>query len=195
MDISQKSMAIKSLQTPSKSRKRTQGSISNLDPFRHFQGGARTKFACLETLLEIRVATTHKAVDLAGVRVVKNEHHDKHEQSVKDIDEYLMFHEESLVSLDVLDHTNDRSDQDEDTGNIKGIHVPIPYALQLFRTSRWISSDSHLEQASGDDEKAEEDDLHEETADDNVFAGAHAALACDHKSRTFSIIIIVWKLK
>jgi hypothetical protein len=77
-----------------------------------------------------------------------------------------------MWALDVLDNTNDGPNENEDTRRVQRPHMLAPWVLVCHRTSSGVRSHALLEDERTNQEEAEEDDLHDEAADDNVLAGA-----------------------
>ncbi|GMF77297.1 unnamed protein product [Aspergillus oryzae] len=123
--------------------------------------GTRPIFASHHEVLEILITTIQKAVDLTGVDVVEDRHSNKHQQSVEDVDEDFMFHEEAVVAIQIFHDTNYRPHQNQNTGHIECNHVSAPYTTCLGRCANVFLRHAQLKDDSGDHEKAEEDNLHE----------------------------------
>lgn len=141
----------------------------------HLEGRSGNKFTGQDGLLGVLVSTAKQTVDLTWVAPLKSDHHNEHQQSIEDIDENLVLHEESVVSLDVFNHANNGTNQNEDASNVKGNHVASPDAAQLQGSRGGASGQASLENDRCDGEEAEEDDLNEKTADNDVFPGRRTA--------------------
>lgn len=163
------------------------------------QRGSGQELACLDDLLAEFVAATQQAVDLARVRVLENQHRNQHQQGIEHVDECFVLHQVSIVSLQVFHHTDHRTDQNKDAGDVEGGHMTMPDTIQLDRSGRRRLCEANLEDDGRDGEKAEENDLHEKTADDNILAHRGTAVARHHESGAFELLVpwfsvlCVWK--
>lgn len=83
-----------------------------------------------------------------------------------------MNHDESVVTLGIFDHSHDGSHEDQDADEVKREHVLLPGCGVAF--SGRLLAEARVEDCGCDDEEAEDDYLHDETADDDV--GAHVAV-------------------
>ena len=131
----------------------------------------RSNFLKLPSLCE-SLATTKERRNLARVDPVHDHHRNPHDQSVEDVQEHLVDHDESIVALGVFNHSDDGSHKDQDADEIKRKHV-LPPGRGVALAGRLLA-EARVEDCGCDDEEAEDDDLHDETADDDV--GAHVAV-------------------
>ena len=131
----------------------------------------RSNFLKLPSLGE-SLATTKERRNLAWVDPVHNHHRNPHDQSVEDVQEHFMNHDESIVALGVFDHSYDGSHEDQDADEVKREHVLLPGRGVAFAGRLLV--EARVEDCGCDDEEAEDDDLHDETANDDV--GAHVAV-------------------
>ena len=83
-----------------------------------------------------------------------------------------MDHDEPIVALGVFNHSYDRSHEDQDADEVKREHVLLP--RRGVALAGRLLADARVENGGCDNEEAEDDDLHDETADDDV--GAHVAV-------------------
>ena len=118
------------------------------------------------------LATTKERRNLARVDPVHDHHRNPHDQSVEDVQEHLVDHDVSIVALGVFDHSDDGSHEDQDAHKVKREHV-LPPGRGVALSGRLLV-ETRVEDCGCDDEEAEDDDLHDETADDDV--GAHVAV-------------------
>lgn len=118
------------------------------------------------------LATAKECSDLARVNPVHHHHRNPHHQRVEDIEEDLVDHDESIVALGVFDHSDDRPHEDQDADEVKREHV-LPPGCGVALAGRLLM-EARVEDCGCDDEEAEDDDLHDETADDDV--GSHVAV-------------------
>lgn len=120
-------------------------------------------------MLEILCSPAQETVDLTRVVICHEYHYQKHGKSIKDVDEDLVGHQISVISLEVLGHTERGSDQDENAGDVQVGHVLLPGTRELNGCFGRVSSHVELENNGGDAENPEEDYLDEQSANDDVF--------------------------
>lgn len=149
--------------------------FSNFSRPIHLECRGWNKLAYPKDLLCVLMTATNQAVNLAGVLVLKDKHSDEHEKRVEDIDKGLMLHQISVIAIQVLHHTDNGSNQDQNAGCVESNHMACPQTLQLDRARGRGCGDASLEDNSADSEQTEEDDLYEKTADDNMFTGIWTA--------------------
>jgi len=70
-------------------------------------------------------------------------------------------------TLQIFDHTEYRTDQNEKAGSIESDHVLLPRCIQCSRCRHLPQSD--VKESGNKDEGAEEEELDEETTDDDVL--------------------------
>lgn len=117
----------------------------------------------------------------------KDRHHQEHQHRIKDIDKRFCGEQNPIGPLDILCHPEDRSDEDQNARYIQGIHVLRPGDVIANRLRCRMGDYAPLEDHSADQEEAEEDDLHNQAADDNVVSGAFGSV--DHDSGAFVVSI------
>lgn len=100
----------------------------------------------------------------------KHDHHGEHQQRIKHVQERLRRQQIPVLALEVLDHTENGSDQDEHAAAVQGEQVLAPGDVLGLGLRCRASGDPALEDDGADEEESEEDDLHEETSDDDVVA-------------------------
>lgn len=83
-----------------------------------------------------------------------------------------MDHDETIIALGVFDHSDDGSHEYQDADEVKREHV-LPPGCGVALAGRLLAQ-ARVEDRGCDDEEAEDDDLHDEAADDDV--GAHVAV-------------------
>jgi hypothetical protein len=81
-------------------------------------------------------------------------------------------HDVSGVALGVLDHSHNRSHEDQNADEVERHHVLLPGCGVAF--SRRLLAETRVEDGCCDDEEAEDDHLHDETGDDDVVAHVDA---------------------
>lgn len=108
--------------------------------------------------------------DGAGVPDVEEDHAGEHEDGVEDVEESLVAEDVAVVSLDVLDDTEDGSDHDEDGDGVEDVEEAGPGDLGGHGGGGRDGGDTVVEDGGDDDEEAEEEELDDETADDDVAA-------------------------
>ena len=119
------------------------------------------------------------------MNVLKDEYGDEHQQSIKDIDVRLMLHQIPVVSLKILNHTNHRTNQNQNARDVESNHVASPQVFQLDGPGCGCFVHTCVKDDGTDREQTEEDDLHEETTNDDVFAGGRSIRARDEDSGTY----------
>lgn len=77
-----------------------------------------------------------------------------------------------MCALDILHDTNNGPNENKDTGRLQRPHMLAPWVLVRHGTSFGVRAQTLLEDERSKEEEAEEDDLHDEAANDNVLAGA-----------------------
>lgn len=102
----------------------------------------------------------------------KNDQDQKHQQPVENIQEPLVAQNHPLGALDILDRTDNRPDENQHARGVHRAHMLMPGNIARQGLGRRRSSYPQLEDDRGDEEEAEESNLHEETADDDAFACA-----------------------
>lgn len=96
-------------------------------------------------------------------------HHQPHQQRVKHIYESLVPQQIAIPTLEILDNTEYRSDQNQDARAIERPHMLHPWSCASVSERRRVAVDPSLEYERADDKEAEESDLHEETAHDDIL--------------------------
>lgn len=76
-----------------------------------------------------------------------------------------------MVSLEVLDYSEDASDPDQNTCGVEGNHVCLPSDLRVARLGCWTEGHTAVENATNNDKTTEEEELYEKTADDQLLSG------------------------
>lgn len=78
----------------------------------------RSDFLKLPSLGE-SLTTAKERRNLARVDPVHDHHRNPHDQSVEDVQEHFMNHDEPIVALGVFNHSYDRSHEDQDADKVK----------------------------------------------------------------------------
>lgn len=105
--------------------------------------------------LHIRHLVDHPA----GVEPVERDHHQRHQQRVKDVDVDLLGLQHAVLAHDVLGHAEDRSHQDEETGGVEDVEELLPGRDELVGLLGRLAADAQVEDERDDHEEAEEEDL------------------------------------
>lgn len=71
--------------------------------------------------------STNLGSDFAGVNNVHGDHCQRHEQGIEDEKVPLARDDVARVALSVLDHTDDRSNEDQNAHNIERDHMLLPW--------------------------------------------------------------------
>lgn len=104
----------------------------------------------------------------------KDDHHGEHQQRIEHVQKRLRRQQIPILALEVLDHAEYGSDQDEQAAAMQSEQVLVPRDVLGRGLRSRASVDPMLEDDGADEEESEEDDLHEETSDDDVIACAIA---------------------
>lgn len=115
-------------------------------------------------------AAPEQETNLAGVEPVHVDEDDEHESAVEDVQVDLVGEERAVHALDVLDETEDASDEDEGAGDVEQDQVSQPADLGVEGAVGGTLLEAGVEDGRDDDEEAEEEELDDETKDDNVLA-------------------------
>lgn len=70
-----------------------------------------------------------------------------------------MCDDKTRIALQKLDDTHNRSDKDGDADSVQSVHLRLP-EREVVAPLRWHAGNPQMEDTGGDDEEAEEDDLH-----------------------------------
>lgn len=97
---------------------------------------------------------------------VEQDHDKKHETGIKDIQVGLVSEQVTVEALQILGGPEDRSHHDKETSNVQSKHVLLPRETARGAGSR-VGADRTVKGDRNDNENAEEEELHEETADNN----------------------------
>lgn len=101
---------------------------------------------------------------------VEDDGHARHEQDVEDVNEDFLGLEHAVAAHDVLDDSEDGSDQDEHTRGVQDREKSSPGNGEGHALLRRLGVDAAVEKDGGNDEEAEKDDLHTKTRDDDGFS-------------------------
>lgn len=101
----------------------------------------------------------HLVDDAAGVEPVERDHHQRHQQRVKDVDVDLLGLQHAVLAHDVLGHAEDGSHQDGETGGVEHVEELLPGRDEFVGLLGRLAADAHVEDEGDDHEKAKEDDL------------------------------------
>lgn len=94
-----------------------------------------------------------------------------HENRIKDVQEHLMRDQVPIIALSILDRSKYRPNEDQDADSIQNEEVPPPRDARAVHSVLRASLETVLEDAAGDDEEAEVDDLQDQACYDEVLAG------------------------
>jgi hypothetical protein len=134
------------------------------------------------------LATTKACRNFARVDPVHDNHRDPHDQRVEDVEEDLVGHDEAVVALGVLNHSHDRTHEDQDADEVQGDHVLLPGRSVAFGGG--LLAEARVKDGCCDDEEAEDYHLHDETGDDDVVAHVDAVdVTTGEKSSTCTILL------
>lgn len=75
----------------------------------------------------------------------------------------------AVITLDILDNSDDTSHQDQHAGEIEHFHVFLPWHAELGGLVGWGGMHAFVEEERDEDEDAEGDDLDKETDQDYVL--------------------------
>lgn len=81
-----------------------------------------------------------------------------------------MSNDVAVVSLSVLDHTDQVADKDDSTAKVQVVHVLSPAQVRIYRSTGWELVDADVEETGHDDEEAKDDNLDNEAGNDNVLS-------------------------
>lgn len=93
-----------------------------------------------------------------------------HEHAVQHQQVHLTPHQHGIPAQGVLDHAEQRADQDERAGHVQGPEELAPGDGDGVGFGRGVGGDAHVEENGGDDEEPEEEDLDAQPAQDDVVA-------------------------
>lgn len=120
---------------------------------------------------------------------VEQHHGEKHEASVEDVEVDLVAQERAVVALRVFRDTEDGSDHDEDRSGVENVKEAGPGDVDGGGARSRVAVNAHVEDAGDDDKEAEEEDLDNQTADDDVVARLYCGLGlglCEHAAACLS---------
>lgn len=78
------------------------------------------------------LASTKACSDLAWMYSIHDKHCNPHEKSVKDIDERLVNHYVSIMTLNILDNSHDRSNKTQNADQVERMHMLLPGGRVAF---------------------------------------------------------------
>jgi hypothetical protein len=116
--------------------------------------------------------------------------HSEHQHCVEDVLRPFMLADGTVVPLRILDHSVDRSNQDEYAGHIHSFwlagteteyelrrltdqHMFLPYGKDRCGLRGWLGADPAVENGSHYQEEPEKQHLHNHTTNNDVRAIAH----------------------
>jgi hypothetical protein len=105
------------------------------------------------------LSLAQQTVNLARMNPKKGDHNQKHQRRIKNINKHFCRQQIPVLALQILNHTEDGSDQDEHTRDMQAHHVFAPGNVCLHRLWCGPFADAVLEVDGADEEKAEEDQL------------------------------------
>lgn len=77
--------------------------------------------------------------------------------------------------MSVLNETEDAANPDQNTACVERVQTTPPQTIDLHALRGWHTQQTSVEDPGDDDEAAEEKDLDDKTADDDVLSGRHGA--------------------
>lgn len=119
---------------------------------------------------------------------IENDQHEKHGKGVEDVKEIFMCQNISVISLNILDDTNNRPGYNEDAGGVQGVHVLPENIVESVKLGGRIFCNTGLKYQGGDHEEREEDDLDEEAAEDDAFAHILRFLVLHEETGAYLIV-------
>lgn len=78
-------------------------------------------------LRRLLIPTSHQDTDLSRMNKCKHPHRRQHQARIEQIEEYLMGYQVSIVSLDVFDESEQRTDENEGTADVECHKVFLPW--------------------------------------------------------------------
>lgn len=124
----------------------------------------------MKQIASCRLATFQESINGARMHEIEHGHNTKHQNRIKNIQKYLMAHDVPCISLQIFNHSKDRSDENEGADGVQRTHVFSPGDLDRDRLSGRFSDNSEIENDTDENKKAEEEDLNYETANDDIRA-------------------------
>lgn len=104
------------------------------------------------------------------MREMENYHYEEHETGIEHIKKDFGLQKVTILSLDILNHSEDRPYQDKSAARIERIYMFRPRGAELPGLCRLVPSNTRLENYGTDHEYAEENDLDNQSANDYVFS-------------------------
>ncbi|EAU38582.1 conserved hypothetical protein [Aspergillus terreus NIH2624] len=105
--------------------------------------------------------SAEQAVNFARVNEDEDDEHDEHQQRIEYVYEDLRRKQIPIPTLEILHHTKDGPNQNENTGSMQGIEMFAPRVVRIGRFGGGMTPNPLLEDDGADEEEPEEDDLHE----------------------------------
>lgn len=148
----------------------THGTYPNLAPYlhtlhcrRHINKPEPVAHCCYPRL-------SQQPVNLTRVEPDQNTQYQEHGNRIEDINESFVGDHVSLLSLDVFDEPHNGANKNQGAGRVQREEVLAPWDHRRFGAYGRVSVDATLEDDGDHEEEAEEDDLNEKSADDDILA-------------------------
>lgn len=126
--------------------------------------------------------TPQQCLYLAWVGPVEDQHNEEHKHRVEDVQIHLVPEQISIIALEVFDNAENRSDHDEQAGDVQSVHVLLPGHIPRQRSRGGDLVEAPVEDRRCDDEETEEDELDEETAYDEILASGNLIVSASHET-------------
>ena len=97
--------------------------------------------------------------DLTRMINIKQNHRQKHQRRIKDIQENLIGQQVSILTHNILDNTKHGTNHDQQADTVKDEEETLPWDFELFGSQGGHGADAVVEDSSDDDEESEEEDL------------------------------------
>lgn len=122
----------------------------------------------------------HAARELPGV----DDHGDEHEEGIKDVQRPLVREEVAVLATNVLNDTDDGSDQNQDAHAVQHVQDFLPSRVGVHGGARGVATHAQVEDEGGDGEEAKEADLDEQTNQNHILGQVGVLdgrfLGCEH---------------
>lgn len=136
---------------------------------------------------------SQQPVNLTRVESDQDTQYQEHGNRIEDIDESFVGDHVSLLSLDILDKPHNGANKNQEARCVQREEVLSPWDHRRFGAHSRVSVNATLEDDGDHKEDAEEDDLYEKSADDDILACIigrgfgldHDSGACKHQHSTF----------
>ena len=131
---------------------------------RHLLPLIQTIVVSTSTLLHPDNITIYLLPPINSARMdnIEKDHDTQHKYGIKNVQEHLVPHQETIIVLCKENYSEDRSDEDDDTSSVERVNVFLPACVGESQCG-WLHN-AVMEPSAADDEEAEEDNLQAETS-------------------------------